>query len=184
MNAKERILAILNREHVDRIPVDLWYTPEIGEALKKHFWVQDEWEMWRAMELDKIAWVFPGYVGYLDGEEEDAPMGSTHFGGSRTMWGTPLRKVKAGEATYEEFGTPPLTGYETPDSLEEFPYWPDPERFDYNAATELARSVSDQFATIGPWVSFFEVYFQMRGLEQLDEIEREINRTTRERDCP
>lgn len=34
MNSRERILAVLNRQPVDRLPVDLWYTPEIGAIVE------------------------------------------------------------------------------------------------------------------------------------------------------
>jgi len=32
MNSNERILAVLNRQPMDRLPVDLWHTPEIGQS--------------------------------------------------------------------------------------------------------------------------------------------------------
>ena len=37
MNARERILSAVNKETVDRIPCDCWYTPEILDTLKRHF---------------------------------------------------------------------------------------------------------------------------------------------------
>lgn len=35
MTPPERILDILNRQPVDRSPIDLWYTPEIRDAAQK-----------------------------------------------------------------------------------------------------------------------------------------------------
>ena len=35
MNPGERVLAILDREPADRLAVDLWHTPEVGEALRR-----------------------------------------------------------------------------------------------------------------------------------------------------
>jgi len=57
MTRKERILATLNRQPTDRAPVDLWHTPEIGAALRQHFNVTDDLDVYRALGLDKIAWV-------------------------------------------------------------------------------------------------------------------------------
>ena len=57
----ERIFAILNRQPVDRLPVDLWHTPEIAAALRRHFKVTDDFAMWRALGLDKIVWDFMDY---------------------------------------------------------------------------------------------------------------------------
>jgi uroporphyrinogen decarboxylase len=59
-----------------------------------------------------------------------------------------------------------LAGYDTPDRLNDYPYWPNPDYFDYDTAASLAQQMSSDFATIGPWVSFFEIYCQLRGLEQ------------------
>ena len=46
---------------------------------------------------------------------------------TKTMWGVPLKEVTSGKATYYEFGEPPLKGYDSPQSLEDYPYWPYPE---------------------------------------------------------
>jgi uroporphyrinogen decarboxylase len=166
MTPRERILAVLNRQAVDRLPVDLWYTPEIGAVLRRHCGVADDLAMYRALGLDKIVWVF---MDYLDaaGERAGGQSGAgAESAGSRTMWGVPLKDIEAGEAHYAEFGAAPLAGYETPESLADYPWWPDVNRFDYDGAVARAQEASREFAVIGPWVSFFEIYCQMRGLEQ------------------
>ena len=164
MNRRERIIAILNREPVDRMPVDLWHTPEIESALKAHFGAQDDFSMWRALDLDKIVWVFMEYRA-AEGESRGSQVGA-QASGSRTMWGVPLKEICAGEASYQEFVEPPMAGYERPSDIERYPYWPDPQRFDYRKADELARRAAKEFAVIGPWVSFFEIYCQLRGIER------------------
>jgi uroporphyrinogen decarboxylase len=165
MTPKERILAILNRQPVDRIPVDLWHTPEIAAALRRHFGVADDFAMWRALGLDKIVWDFIDYqteAGRAGGQSG----AGAESGGDRTMWGVPLKNIQAGEAHYAEFGDAPLIGYETPASLDDYPWWPKVECFDYDGATALAERAARDYAVIGPWVSFFEIYCQLRGLEQ------------------
>jgi len=162
MNPKKRVLAVLNREPVDRLPIDIWHTEEIRQLLQSHFGVRDDLDLYRKMNLDKIVWLFPTYQA----PDADGPVGSSHFGDAqRSMWGTPLEPTQAGEATYHEFGEPPLCGYETAESLEAFPFWPDPERFDYDAMVATAEAASKDFVVMGPWVSFFEIYCQLRGLE-------------------
>ena len=37
MNARERMLAAINRQPVDRIPTDIWATPEVWAMLRDHF---------------------------------------------------------------------------------------------------------------------------------------------------
>ncbi|MDF1513656.1 MAG: uroporphyrinogen decarboxylase family protein [Anaerolineae bacterium] len=163
MHPRERILAVLNREPVDRLPVDLWHTPEIVDQLCRHLQVDNEFEMWQALELDKIVWNFMDYLS-PEGESAGAQVGAQSVG-SRTMWGVPVKDVQAGAAVYQEFTEPPLRGYEVTD-LDNYPYWPDPDHFDYDGADALARRMAPHYAVIGPWVSFFEIYCQLRGIEQ------------------
>ena len=166
MSPKERILAVLNRQPVDRLPVDLWYTPEIGVKLREHFGVPDDFAMWQALGLDKIVWDFIDY-NTEGGERAGAQSGAgAESGGDRTMWGVPLKPIQAGEAHYAEFGAAPLKGYDTPGSLAAYPWWPQLDRFDYDGAVALAERASGDYPVIGPWVSLFEIYCQLRGLEQ------------------
>lgn len=166
MTPRERILAVLNRQPVDRLPVDLWYAPEVGEMLRRHCGVNDDLSMYRALQLDKIVWVFMDYRTAA-GDRAGAQSGAgAEAGGDRTMWGVPLKNVAAGDAHYAEFGSAPLAGYNTPESLNHYPWWPDVELFDYDSAVAKAEIAATDFAVIGPWVSFFEIYCQLRGLEQ------------------
>jgi uroporphyrinogen decarboxylase len=166
MTPKERVLAVLNRQPVDRLPVDIWHTAEIAAALRRHFRVADDFALWRALHLDKIVWAFMDYKTDL-GERAGAQSGAgAESNGSRTMWGAPLKKIKAGDATYAEFGEAPLANLDTPASLDDYPWWPEVDRFDYDAAVAMSRRASADYAVIGPWVSFFEIYCQLRGLEQ------------------
>jgi uroporphyrinogen decarboxylase len=165
MTPRERILAVLERRPVDRLPVDLWHAPEVAAALRCHFGVGDDVSMWKALGLDKIAWDF------LDYQAEDGDRASTlsgagaGWGGRRSMWGVPLRTVQAGAARYEEFGDPPLAGC-TVSSLDDYARWPMIDGFDYESAAAFAERVSPTFPVIGPWVSLLEIYCQLRGMEQ------------------
>jgi uroporphyrinogen decarboxylase len=162
MTSRERILAVLNRRPVDRLPVDLWHTDEVFQALVAHFGALDDLDLYGRMGIDKIVWVFPIYRS----PDHQGPTGSLHFGDApRSMWGTPLRPIQAGQALYHEFAQAPLAEYETPESLERYPFWPDPDCVDYQQMTSLAQRAATDFVVVGPWVSFFEVYCQMRGLE-------------------
>jgi uroporphyrinogen decarboxylase len=157
MTPRERILATINRQPTDLRPVDLWCTPEVLDTLQKHTSLEDEFAVYNALGVDKIVWIFPGYNGrYFDPNDS----------GEITMWGVPTKMVKAGKATYQEYINPPLAGYEDPAQLADYPSWPDPDHFDYTGSKMLAdKARSWNFATIGPWISHFEIYCQMRGIE-------------------
>jgi uroporphyrinogen decarboxylase len=157
MTPRERILTTLARKPTDRTAADLWLTPEALQSLREHTGETDELAVYQALGLDKIVWVFPGYgSGRFDPNE----------GNGQTMWGVPTRMMQAGLATYQEFGTPPLGTFDDAAQLDDYPLWPDPANFDYAGAKAWAqRARSFDFATIGPWISHFEIYCQMRGLE-------------------
>ena len=164
MKPRERILAVLNGRRPDRIPIDLWYTPEIAIKLKEHYGVDNDYSLYEAMKIDKIVWLFPEYNGPAENQKSSSQVGAEAVG-SKTMWGVPLKKIKAGKAVYYEFGDAPLKNYNDPKMLDDYEYWPDPDHFEYSACKKKAQKVSDKYATIGPWISFFEVYCQMRGFE-------------------
>jgi uroporphyrinogen decarboxylase len=164
MNSKQRIINILQRKPVDRIPVDIWHTPEVVNALKQYVEARDDFEMWKKLGVDKIVWVFMDYKT-PEGESAGSQPGA-NAKGNRTLWGVPLKDVQAGAAHYQEFTEPPMRGYTTPHEADNYPFWPDPDLFDYDSAINLAKRASDDFAVIGPWISFFEIYCQLRGIQQ------------------
>lgn len=157
MTPKERILATINHQPTDRTPIDLWCAPEVLETLREYTSLQDELAVYNALGIDKIVWIFPGYGGrYFDPNDS----------GEITLWGVPTKMVKAGLATYQEYINPPIADYYDPAQLNDYPLWPDPDNFDYAGAKALAdKARSWNFATVGPWISHFEIYCQMRGLE-------------------
>jgi len=157
MTPRERILATINRQSVDRAPVDLWCTPEVLDTLRVYTSIQDEFAVYDKLGVDKIVWIFPGYAGrYFDPNDS----------GEITMWGVPTRMVKAGLATYQEYINPPIADYYDLEQLADYPAWPDPDKFDYAGAKALAQEARKwNFATIGPWISHYEIYCQMRGLQ-------------------
>lgn len=132
--------------------------------MQRHFGVEDEFAVWKALDVDKIVWAFMDYVAD-SGEQAGSQVGAVKSA-SRTMWGVPLKATQAGAANYDEFADAPLKDAETEADIEAYPWWPDPDRFDYDGADRRVRKASGDYAVIGPWVSFYEVYCQMRGLEQ------------------
>lgn len=157
MNSHARILATLGRKPVDRVPVDIWLTPEVLHSLFELTGETDEYELYRKLDVDKIAWIFPGY----NSEKFDPNVSE-----GRDPWGVPTVKVKSGIATYQEYGEGPLACMDEPKELDGYAFWPDPGKFNYAAAKALAKRARQyEFATIGPWVSHYEIYCHMRGME-------------------
>jgi hypothetical protein len=84
---RERVLAVLNREKVDRIPVDFWYTAEVLDDLFKYFGVVDQLALYKVMQVDKI--VGGGII--FDRKGEVVPDGEL----SRGMYGNRYSKCHA-----------------------------------------------------------------------------------------
>ena len=158
MTPQQRILATVNREPVDRVPVDVWLTPEVLQSLLEYTGVTDEYALYSKLGVDKIAWNFPGYQS-----DKFDPNDSTGL----DPWGVPTFKVKSGLATYQEYGDGPLADYEEVEELDDYALWPKPGEFNYAAARKLAEQAREHgFATIGPWLSQYEIYCHLRGMEE------------------
>lgn len=154
MNARASIQAVLRGERPARIPLDLWVTPEIQRDLERVCGTT-AWE--RALGVDRLFWVGPAYP--FSPELVDT-------GTRRTPWGVRLRPVRSGAAVYEEVDERPLAGLEDPRALDDYPWWPDPELCLVEDGAARARAITrGGHATLGPWISVFEIYCGMRGLE-------------------
>jgi uroporphyrinogen decarboxylase len=157
MKPKERIEKVLNRESIDRTPIDIWHTGEVYHALCQHTGAGDELSLYKALGLDKIIWFGASYKGPTRKPELENEI--TNY------WGMRMKPVQAGQAEYQEFLDFPLASYETVESLNDYPWWPQPDQFDYDKMVVDVNSWSSEFTVMGPWVSFFEIYCWMRGLE-------------------
>ena len=89
MNARERVLAVLNREVPDRVPVDIWLVPELVEKLKIKLGVTDVLDIYRRLDLDKIVWVGIPYKGTLCPDCSDNE--------TADYWGVRRKKIAAGK---------------------------------------------------------------------------------------
>lgn len=156
MTPRERVQAVLNRELPDRTPVDLWLTWEAHQSLRQHCGTgEDDHALWKQLGVDKIHWA----GGYQGDPDPNDPL-------RRDYWGVPMRTAQAGTATYSEILKSPLSEMEEPEEIDDYPYWPDPERIDVaKARAGVEAATAAGFPVMGPWISHFEVYCRMRGLE-------------------
>lgn len=158
MNARERVLAVLNRETPDRVPVDIWLVPELVEKFKQKLGVDNELDVYRQLDVDKIAWLGIPYKGVVlkDPNEHQEV----------NHWGVKFETVEANNAAeYGEVSFNPLLELDSVEQLEAYP-WPNPDDFDYETAAVEAKELAKEFVTLGPWISIFEVYCSMRSLEE------------------
>lgn len=158
MTARERVLAVLKRETPDRPPVDMWLVPELVEKFKEYLGVSDELDIYRKLDIDKIVWLGIPYKGtVLKDPNEHQEI---------NHWGVHFEQIEANDGVgYGEVSFNPLKELTTLEELDAYP-WPNPDDFDYKTAAAEAQVLAKEFVTLGPWISLFEIYCQMRGLEQ------------------
>ncbi len=61
MNSRERMLAAINRQPVDRIPTDIWTTQEVWRKLRNHF--GEGADIMSELHIDGMNAVSPAYIG-------------------------------------------------------------------------------------------------------------------------
>src|SRR5690554_4320094 len=100
---RERVLAALSHQVIDRVPLDFWVVPETWEKLKLHFDTEDEEAILQNLGID-IRQFQPDYIGEIitfeDGSYIDA-------------MGVHRIKVRNEYCEYEEYASSPLGFAET-----------------------------------------------------------------------
>jgi len=154
MTHRERIMAAINHEPTDRVPLDYWGVPEITEKLMKHFGVTDMFGLSAAFDLDKIMGVSatlikPGRKGEWDIQMKQIPLPD-------------------GSGYYDEPVSHPIGAYETIDEIEANYEWPTTDMFDYSGIKEQCRNIREQgYAVEGGYISLTYFYEMVRGTEQM-----------------
>lgn len=129
------------------------------EQLRKEYQTEDELELYRKMGIDKLVWVGPAYTGKKPQLMENATVVN--------CWGVQYTSFQVNEkAAYPEALNTPLRDCEDAEDILAYEYWPSPDDFDYDTAAEFAKRARKDFYTLGPWVSFFEVYCGLRSQEE------------------
>ena len=153
MTRKERILAAMNHEEVDRLPTDYWGVPEITRKLLRHFNVKTFEEVCDILRIDYIQFVEPKFLGRPDPNAD--------------MWGITTKAVSLRDgSSYQEPLAFPIGNYETIDEIEANYVWPSTELFDYSVIPEQIRQKQD-FAIHGGYISLTYFYELIRGTEQM-----------------
>jgi uroporphyrinogen decarboxylase len=176
MDHRERILAAINHQPVDRVPTDMWATVEVQENLFAHFGIDAAQgtdpggvallggkltrdvaailELWERLEVDGILMIMPPYIGPPLPEDGDLIMNEWGMGSRRQVYAT---------GTYEEQVVYPLAAAETIADLDAY-QWPDPGWYDYDALPGLAARCGGRAICCGYTAPFY-YHNMLRGLE-------------------
>jgi uroporphyrinogen decarboxylase len=155
MNSRERMLGAIARQPVDRIPTDIWATPEVWEVLRRHF--GEDVDVRAGLHIDGFAWVGPRYVGPAVPALPD--------GQSADYWGIRRRRTAYGTGAYDEQVYWPLAGARSIDDLDAY-LWPQADWFDYSSMrAEAQQARRDKVVKCGYMAPFY-YHNMLRGLEQ------------------
>ncbi len=136
MIPKERVKCCLEWQDTDRVPLQIYLTPEMHTKLQSHFRCEDILE---PLKID-FRNVSPAYIGDIRQSED-----GIHY----DMWGVGYKKVTNSSAgTYDEAVILPLTDLRTMGDVEHYP-WPKAENFDYSRLPGLCRQFQDYAVCIG-----------------------------------
>lgn len=152
MNSRERIMAAINHQPLDRVPVDIWATPEVFAALIRE--VGDDWT--EQLHIDGFHGAGARYIGP---ELPTMPAGE-----SVDYWGVKRRDIAYASGVYQETYLHPLAEAETMEDLEHY-QWPSADWFDYSEMPAQLRAGQETKATMCGYMAIFYTHNYLRGLE-------------------
>lgn len=161
MNHRERILAAIQHQPLDRLPTDMWATPEVWDMLFSHFQVDDRLALYDKLGIDGIFSIKPPYIGL---PPIRVPSGVEEENYEEDEWGMGYRQQPYASGVYRELVHHPLAQAETIADLKAY-NWPSPDWYDYVALPELAAQYPDRAIECG-YTAIFYWHNRLRGLER------------------
>jgi len=160
MTPKERVRRALRHQPTDRVPVDLWATPETFANLRRRLDVATDDGVLLALGVD-IRVAGPRYTG------PEFP--ASEAGAVRDLWGVERKPVLAGAARYLEVSRCPLADVETVAEVDAYA-WPDPEAYDFDEVARQAEAAGDCYVVnVGHRLNrtgVLKCAIYLRGMEQ------------------
>ena len=136
MNSKERVLCSLDWSEPDRLPIQVYLTPEVRARLAEHFGHEDFSD---ELGVD-FRHVGPRYTG---------PIKEPHNGVRYDMWGAGYRRIEhESGGAYDEAVELPLAELKTLDDIDAYA-WPSPDDYDYSTLAEQCKANQDYAVCLG-----------------------------------
>lgn len=167
MTSKVRILTTLAHQEPDRVPWDYWAASSVTDRLKAKLGLTDTEQLLQYFQVDLRVVSGPKYIGrelkkYPDGAQED-------------VWGVVRKPVTVEgrdfQQTYLELSRSPLAGMQTVREIEQYPYWPSPDFWDYSqVATDCRKYNGYAVVNAGDRLdrtAQLKTAMYLRGVEQI-----------------
>lgn len=146
ITGRDRVLAALRHEELDRIPIDYWADREITDRLAKHYAVPDKESLLRLLGVDMRYVMGPSFVG-LQMRVHDDGLVEDHWGVLRMPMSVEGvdRTGRPWAWSYQHVHVSPLQGATTAREIEQYPHWPSADQWSY----ELVKTECEQAAATG-----------------------------------
>ena len=155
MNSRERMLAAMSRQSIDRIPTDIWATPEVWEKLRAYF--GDEASARKELRVDGMGSLDAEYVGpALPAVKKDETI---------NFWGMRTRRMAHVGGSYDEQYFYPLAFAKSIKDLEKY-RWPRADWFDFSGMKKKAQEIHETQVVMCGYMAPFFFHNLLRGLEQ------------------
>ena len=155
MNARERMLAAINHQSVDRVPTDIWATGEVWDKLRRYY--GEGVDITAELHIDGMAGIGPHICR--------PPVPKAPEGETVDFWGMRRRMVAHEGGAYSEQTFHPLASATTIDDLNTYS-WPKADWFDYSSLRTQAEEARKARVVQCGYMAPFYYHNLLRGLEQ------------------
>ncbi len=143
MTHRERVLLALQHREPDRVPRDLWATPEVYASLRTELNLPNDEAVLDYFGVDLRYIPGPSYQGQ-ELRSWETPEGQA----VEDLWGVKrlVRTVQRGDMqwSYKHVSESPLASAEIPADVHRYDRWPDPEAWDYSGLRAQCEAIREQ----------------------------------------
>ena len=171
LTGRQRAVMAISHEEPDRVPIDVWTTPEIQQKMIA-YWGFTEWEeCLQFLGVDFRYWRGSSYVGQRSVALED--------GSVRDIWGVPRQVVTLGEGhrwtgSYREVTASPLACARTVRDIDDYEHWPSADWWDYSKIPSEIGTIRERSGDVFLWsggdrfdrTAQLKPMMYLRGIEQ------------------
>jgi len=154
MSSRERMLAAIRHQPVDRVPTDIWATAEVWDRLKAALGPGED--ILSRLHVDGMAGIGPRYCG--------PPPPAAPEGEGADFWGVRSRPVDYGSGVYWETTHHPLAQAQTVDDLDAYA-WPSADWFDYSKLRAEASAARKTQIVQAGYMAPLYYHTRLRGME-------------------
>ena len=160
MNSRERVWAAINHQPVDRVPTDIWATPEVWDMLTGKYGSEERAK--QELHIDGIKDIRPDYIGPpIANCTDDAGVDCKVYYG---IWGAGLKWMGHGTGRYLEQTNYPFAWMESMEDLEKAQF-PNLDWFDYAGMRKVAERLHPDHVIISGYMAPVYMHNLLRGME-------------------